>query len=150
MSAVPDPGRAAFALPGVDDDPLTETGVILLGLDTGRLLAGLGLAAPGDDPAQVALAVDRSRHEVPGAPPFVELVAAGLRRWRTARPLLADRPPPAAAALRGGWLAALRTVRGLGADDAGEAAGAYLAACWLRRDAVDRWAAGAMEGTGGT
>jgi hypothetical protein len=138
---------AGAVLPGVDDDPLTETGVILLGLDTGRLLAGLGLAAPGDDPAQVALAVDRSRHEVPGTPPFDDLVAAGRRRWRAARPLLADRPPPAAAALRGGWLAAVRTVRALGADGGDEAAGAYLAACWLRRDAVDRWAAEAGAGT---
>ena len=134
-------------LPGVDDDPLTETGVILLGLDTGRLLAGLGLAAPGDDPAQVALAVDRSRHEVPGTPAYDDLVAAGVERWRAARPLLTDRPPPAAAALRGGWLAAVRTVRGLGADGGDEAAGAYLAACWLRRDTVDRWP---VDGTGRT
>src|SRR5262249_11046326 len=40
-----------FSFPAVDDAPTTEVGVILMGLDAERLLAGLGTAALGDDPA---------------------------------------------------------------------------------------------------
>jgi hypothetical protein len=52
-----------FLMPGVDDDPSTEAGVILLGLDAERLLAGLAAAARADDPGLV-----RREVLIPGGP----------------------------------------------------------------------------------
>jgi Family of unknown function (DUF6187) len=127
------------ALPNVDDPPLTETGVILMSLDADRLLAGLGAAGPADDPAAVALAVDRARH---GAGPvsLPTLVSAGVERWLRARTALDATGwlPPASGSLRQSWtqtLALLDSVDGLPAG--APAARAYLATCWIRRAAVD-------------
>ncbi|HEV7657262.1 MAG TPA: DUF6187 family protein [Mycobacteriales bacterium] len=126
-----------FLLPGVDDPAATETGVILLGLDPGRLLAGLGLTVltGGDDPALVALAVDRARH---GAGPveFAVLLAAGARRWQAVRDTL-PRDPVADASPRAGWDRTLRSLAACGPADAGPAELAFLAACRMRRRAVD-------------
>jgi hypothetical protein len=131
---------ARFCLPAVDEDPATETGVILLGLETDRLLAGLGAAGPGDDdPAVVTLVVDQLRH---GARPGLsEALSEGARRWRAARPALAAADPdgPAQlAALRPMWTYAARVVDAAQLGTLGAAARAYLAACWLRRTEVDR------------
>jgi uncharacterized protein DUF6187 len=147
VSAVGSPAPE-FVLPGVDDPAATEIGVILLGLDPGRLLAGLGLTlltrdpglaattdpglAGGDDAGLVALAVDRARH---GAGPveYAVLLAAGARRWRSVRDTLpAD--PVADASPRAGWD---RTLRELAPYGSSPAELAFLAACRMRRRAVD-------------
>jgi Family of unknown function (DUF6187) len=130
-------------MPALDQPPLTEIGVILSGLDIERLLAGLGAAGDvgGDyngDPTQVVLLVDRLRHG--GDDGLAAALSAGARRWLAARPALAavDRVPSVSASIRQAWQRALRTV--LAADHApvGPAGRAYLAACWLRCDEVDR------------
>ena len=41
-----------FALPAVDDEPDTEIGVLLMGLESERVLAGLGVAADGRRPGR--------------------------------------------------------------------------------------------------
>jgi hypothetical protein len=148
-----DPGYRGFdtrfTMPALDHPPLTEIGVILAGLDTGRLLAGLGAAGDvGDDyhgdPTQVMLLVDRLRHGAGDA--LDAALVAGARGWPAARAALGavDRLPPVSASIRQAWQRALRTV--LAADFAvagpfGPAGRAYLAACWLRCDEVDRLAA---------
>ncbi|HEV2781213.1 MAG TPA: DUF6187 family protein [Actinophytocola sp.] len=129
-----------FDMPGVDDPPATELGVILLGLDTERLLAGLGAAtAVDDDPTVVVLRVDQIRH---GVRQDRGVVAEGARRWRSARPAMAAADPagpPQVAALRPLWTYAGRVVAGLDLGTLGAAARAFLAACWLRRTDVDRF-----------
>jgi hypothetical protein len=129
-----------FAMPAVDEPASTEVGVILSGLDTDRLLAGLGLTDDDDDPTPVALLVDQLRHGDERA--MADAVAEGANRWRSARPALAavDRGPSVSASIRQAWQRALVTV--LAAEpDSGPARQAYLAACWLRCTEVDRLAA---------
>lgn len=128
-----------FTLPSIDDAPSTEAGVILMGLDAERLLAGVGLARIADEPALVALAVDQARHEAL-ALDTPALVEAGIARWRSVRPLIEAGPEmTAAGALRKEWeqtaARVTATVTGLG-----PASVACLTACWLRRDDVDRFA----------
>jgi hypothetical protein len=147
-----DPDAAAsdprFILPSLDAPPAVEAGVVILGLDAERLLAGLGLAALADDPALVTLAVDRIRHDAPGALTTGQLVALGARRWRKARAGLAavGAPGPLAGSPRRAWAQADRVVRaaqereapGLGLSTA---CAVYLTACWIRRDEIDELAA---------
>ncbi|MFI1888504.1 DUF6187 family protein [Streptomyces jumonjinensis] len=131
-----------FSLTPVDEPPFTETGVMLMGLDAERLLAGLGMASLADDPAQVALAVDRVRHGVTAALGFDALVETGARRWRGARAALAAAGPrpPVPASLRRAWDQALRTLSYCDLGEPGPAAIAHLAACWLRQEEIDRCA----------
>jgi hypothetical protein len=132
-----------FSLPAVDDPPLTEIGVILMGLDPERLLAGLGLATLADAPAQVALAVDQARHDALHLT-MDALVDAGIRVWRSARTALAEagQDVSVSASLRQDWARTLRTVAGVelgtAAGQFGPAGRAYLTACWLRRAEIDR------------
>ena len=123
-----------FLLPGVDDPAGTEIGVILLGLDPGRLLAGLGLTVRTgeEDPGLVALAVDRARHGA-GPVPYEVLLEAGARRWRAVRDAVPADPVPDASP-RAGWD---RTLRELAPYGGGPAGLAFLAACRMRRRAVD-------------
>ncbi|MEO3977670.1 DUF6187 family protein [Streptomyces sp. CAU 1734] len=132
-----------FALIPSDGSALAETGVILMGLDAERLLAGLGMATLADDPAQVALAVDRVRHGVTAPVTFDALVAAGAHRWHSARTALAevDRTPPAPASLRRSWDRTLRLIAHCDLGGPGPATTAHLAACWLRREEIDSRAA---------
>jgi hypothetical protein len=132
-----------FAMPALDQPPLTEIGVILAGLDTERLLAGLGAAGDvGDDyygdPTQVVLLVDRLRHG--GGDSLAAALAAGVRRWQSMRPALAavDHGPSVSASIRQAWQRSLRTVLAADLGAAGPACRAYLAACWLRGTEVDR------------
>ncbi|MEU3626858.1 hypothetical protein BS329_32700 [Amycolatopsis coloradensis] len=134
-----EPYDSRFTLPSIDDDPSTEAGVILMGLDAERLLAGVGLARIADEPALVALAVDQARHEALALDTDA-LIEAGITRWRAVRPLIAAVPEvTVAGALRKEWeqttARVIATVTGLG-----PASVACLAACWLRRDDVDRFA----------
>jgi hypothetical protein len=140
----PDP---RFALPSIDDPPALEAGVVLLGLDAERLLAGLGLAALADDPALVVLAVDRIRHDARGALSAGQLVALGARRWRKARDGLAavGAPGPPAGSPRWAWVQAARVVQAAREREAAgaglsTACAAYLTACWIRRDEIDELA----------
>jgi hypothetical protein len=132
-----------FSLPAIDDSPMTETGVILMGLDAERLLTGLGMAAPADDPAQLALAVDQVRHGATEHESVDALLAAGVLRWRAACRTLdaAGWRPSRSGSLREAWNGTLHALAGADIGAAGPAARAYLAACWLRREAVDRCAA---------
>lgn len=127
-----------FTLPAVDDPASTEVGIILLGLDAERLLAGAGLAWLGDDPALITLAVDQLRHDAPVAESLDGLVESGIRRWHQVRATLAAAAPVSqTGSLRVMWE---RTQAMLAAELPGlsPASTAYLTACWLRRDDVDR------------
>ncbi|MER6260728.1 DUF6187 family protein [Streptomyces sp900105245] len=131
-----------FSLTPVDESGTTETGVLLMGLEAERLLAGLGLAALADDPAQVLIAVDRIRHGVRATMTFEALVEAGAQRWRETRPALAAAVGPASppAALRKALKDTLRMFAHCDLGDPGPATSAHLAACWLRRNEIDRLA----------
>src|SRR5205807_388645 len=79
---------SAFVLPSVDRPASVETGVILAGLDTDRLLAGLGMACLGDDPTLVTLLVDQLRHG--GGELTIDMaLRLGAHRWHAVRPALA-------------------------------------------------------------
>lgn len=127
-------------MPFVDDPASTELGVMLLGLDVRRLLAGLGFAALTDDPAVVALSVDHVRHGAPLRLDTETLVAAGRERWRSVRAALAEatRGLPSQASPRQAWPAAERAVGTVDPAASGPAVRAYLTACWLRADEMDR------------
>ncbi|WP_020670859.1 DUF6187 family protein [Amycolatopsis nigrescens] len=129
-----------FSLPAVDAPASTEVGVILLGLDAERLLAGLGLATLADDPGLVALAVDQVRHGALTQFTQEGLVEAGATRWRCLRSTLGA--PDAAGSLRQTWERAIRSLTHSDgpAPGPGPASAAYLAACWLRREDIDRFA----------
>ena len=127
-----------FALPNVDDPAATEAGVILMGLEADRLLAGLGLASLADAPTTVTLVVDQARHGALRALSADALLALGCDRWRALRPELDRLAVPASAALRQLWAQALHAVEGAGLGGLGPASRSYLAACWLRRYEVDR------------
>lgn len=134
-----------FGLPAVDDPPHVETGVILLGLDVERLVAGLGLATLTDDAALLTLAVDHLRHGTPRAFTLDAVLDAGVRRWLATRPALATADPsptPITASLRQAWTNTRRTLDHADVGTAGPATRAYLTACWIRRYDVDRFAAG--------
>lgn len=130
-----------FDMPSVDAPASTEVGVILLGLDTERLLAGLGMATLADDPAVVALSVDHVRHGAALRMTTDALVEAGCRRWAAAAPAIAE----ATAGLqtpttpRQAWPRAERAVDTVDPLTTGPACRAYLTACWLRRGEIDRW-----------
>ncbi|WP_410589832.1 DUF6187 family protein [Amycolatopsis sp. lyj-23] len=133
-----------FALPAIDDPGSTEVGVILLGLDAERLLAGVGFARLADDPALVTQAVDQARHGVAGFG-LAGLVAAGCARWCAVRDAIGDAPGTSSpAALRGAWAEAAGRVA-TAVPEAGPASVAYLTACSLRRGEVDRLAGGDGE-----
>ncbi|KZB84141.1 DUF6187 family protein [Amycolatopsis regifaucium] len=134
-----EPYDSRFTLPSVDDAPSTEAGVILMGLDAERLLAGVGLARIADEPGLVALAVDQARHDALNLDTGA-LIEAGITRWRAVRPLIEAGPEmTTAGSLRKEWEQATArvtaTVAGLG-----PASVACLAACWLRREDVDKFA----------
>jgi hypothetical protein len=129
-----------FTLPGVDDPAETETGVVLMGLEADRLLAGLGLAALADNPTMVTMVVDQARHgALRGITPEA-LVELGEHRWRAVRGALDEAAGTiaASAALRQLWVQATHAVDVADTGDLGPASRAYLAACWLRRVEVDR------------
>ncbi|WP_410569628.1 DUF6187 family protein [Amycolatopsis sp. cmx-4-61] len=136
-----EPYDSRFTLPDVDAWPETEAGVILLGLEPDRLLAGLGFAALADDPAMVTQVVDQARHGVFAAD-LAGLAEAGVARWRALRPALAAVPGrPAVGALRQEWANSADLVA-VAVPGTGPAALAYLTACWIRRDEIDRLAEG--------
>jgi hypothetical protein len=130
-----------FAMPSVDAPASTEIGVILLGLDAERLLAGLGMATLADDPATVALSVDHTRHGAALRFATDMLVEAGCRRWTAASPALAEatRGLHPSASPRQAWPQAERAVDTVDPLTTGPACRAYLTACWLRRNEIDRW-----------
>jgi Family of unknown function (DUF6187) len=138
---MPDEYDTVFSLPSVDEDPDTELGVLLMGFAPERLLAGLGVAAAGDDdPAAATLLVDQLRHGARLDLTMAAAFTAGATRWRGARPYLeAADPDPGlrSAALRRLWAAALTAVGNAGLT-LGHAERVYLAACWLRRAEIDR------------
>jgi Family of unknown function (DUF6187) len=144
-----------FTLPSINDPPMIETGVILMGLAAERLLAGLGMAALNDDPALVALAVDQFGHGAAPWPTADAMLAAGTNRWHATRAALAaaSQGAPATGSARQSWSHALRTVSAVDPAelrDAGPATRAYLAACWLRRDEIDRCIAARRPPTKGS
>lgn len=126
-----------FLLPDVDAPASTETGVILLGLEADRLLAGLGLATLADDPARVTMVVDQARHGAVRGLSMAALGELGADRWLAVRSALAG-PTIAPAALRQQWVAAEQAVDSAEIGELGPASRAYLAACLLRRVEVDR------------
>jgi hypothetical protein len=135
-----------FALPGLDDPASTETGIILMGLDVGHLLAGLGLASLAGDAAAVALFVERIRHS--GAVELTPdgLAAAGASHWEAVRSRLAEAgyAAPAGAWPRHDWERAFRIIGGDGLGVTGPAVAVYLTACWLRSEEIHQY----LEETG--
>ena len=127
-----------FLLPDVDAPASVETGVILLGLEADRLLAGLGFATLADDPTLVTMVVDQARHSAIGGLTMPALVDLGADRWRRTRPAFDGFTPPSVA-LRQLWAHAEQAVDKAGIGRLGPASRAYLAACWLRRIEVDRY-----------
>lgn len=140
MSSQP-PADTVFSLPAVDDPPSTEVGVILMGLDTGQLLAGLAVAALADDPAAVTLLVDQAGHSGAASFPIGVLVSAGISRWRAVRgPLIAaGRHDTGASSLRIAWAQAYRALARCQIGALGPATAVYLTACLLRHAEVDRY-----------
>ncbi len=140
-----EPYDTIFSLPAVDDDPETEIGVLLMGFEPERLLAGLGVASRqlADDPATVTMYVDQLRHGARDDLTLAEAIDAGARRWRAAGAgLAAVLVPPGtqSAALRQLWVTAAAAVDAVdaaaaaaGPRTAGDAERVYLVACWLRR-----------------
>jgi hypothetical protein len=130
-----------FSLPAVDDPPSTEAGVILLGLDTGHLLAGLAVAALADDPAAVTLLVDQARHSGVASFDVGQLVSAGVARWRAVRGALrtAEGPGTRTAPPRLAWAQAYAALARCDVGPLGPATAVYLTACLLRRAEVDRY-----------
>jgi hypothetical protein len=127
-----------FLLPDVDAPASVETGVILMGLEADRLLAGLGLAALADDPTLVTMVVDQARHGAVRNLTGDALLDLGICRWRALRGPLAEVGPTASVALRQLWAQALHAVEEAELGELGPASRAYLAACWLRRFDVDK------------
>ena len=127
-----------FVLPGVDEPGTTEAGIILLGLDVDRLLAGVGFARLADDPALVTQAVDQARHGA-FAVDLAGLVEIGRGRWLAVRSSLPESRVGEQGALRREWERALDRVTDA-IPDAGPASVGYLTACLLRRTEVDRFA----------
>ena len=127
-----------FEMPAVNDPPETEVGVILLGLDADRLLAGLGMASLAEDAGRIAAAVDRVRHGKPGADADA-LLRAGVEYWLRMRPVLeAAYPSPSrSASVRQAWGRAFGALGPSVLGPVGVAARVYLTACWLRRSEVD-------------
>lgn len=130
-----------FAMPSVDATASTEIGVILLGLDAERLLAGLGMATLADDPAAVALSVDHARHDTALRFTTNALVAAGCRQWAAAKPALttATEGLHPSASPRQAWPQAEHAINTVNPLTTGPAARAYLTACWLRQQEIDHW-----------
>jgi hypothetical protein len=130
-----------FAMPSVDAPASTEVGVILLGLDAERLLAGLGMATLADDPATVALSVDHVRHGAALRFATDALVEAGCHQWTAAKPAMATATEGLhpSASPRQAWPQAERAINTVNVLTTGPASRAYLTACWLRRDEIDRW-----------
>jgi len=130
-----------FALPDLDASGSAEAGVILLGLDADRLLAGLGLARLADDPALVTQVVDQARHGGAGFD-LAGLVTAGLRAWDALRPRLAA-PPGATTpgSLRTEWARAEVRVAAGDVHLDGAALGADYALATPEADAALVWAA---------
>lgn len=122
------------AFPSIDDDPLTEIGVILMGLDDQRLLAGLGIAESVDEPSIATLLVDQARHGVLESASLSDLVERGSDRWRVVRPTLMKSRGEAmiSGALRQVWTEAFRVVAECEVDWTNTTEVTYLTACWLR------------------
>ena len=134
-----------FALPDVDAPGATEAGIILLGLDADRLLAGLALARLADDPALVTQVVDQARH---GSARFGlgGLLESGREHWLALRDQVGDPPSTSSpGSLRREWERRLDLVAAA-VPGAGAGTIAYLTACALRGTEVDQLAAGLADG----
>ncbi|WIX84515.1 DUF6187 family protein [Amycolatopsis sp. DG1A-15b] len=144
-----DRGDLRFVLPDVEAPASVEAGVILLGLDADRLLAGLGLARLADDTALVTQVVDQARHGVGGFG-FAALVASGAGYWRELRAFAGHGSPTGSpGALRREWEVA-HALATTAVPGAGAATIAHLTACSLRRADVDPLADRYADGTEGT
>ena len=140
-----EPFDSRFALPAVDDPGSTEAGIILLGLDADRLLAGLGAARLADDPALVTQVVDQARHGTAGFG-FGGLLESGVRHWLSLRDRLGDPPSTSLpGSLRREWARRLDVVAAA-LPGAGAATIAYCTACALRRVEVDQLVTGLADG----
>jgi hypothetical protein len=126
-----------FDLPDLDSSAGEEAGVILLGLDPDRLLAGLGFAGLADDPALVTQVVDRARHGV-FSTGHAELVTSGALHWRRLKAAVEAVPGKTpSGGMRREWRDTADRV-GAAVPGAGPAVRSYLTACWIRRDEIER------------
>ncbi|MEQ0565872.1 DUF6187 family protein [Amycolatopsis sp. NEAU-NG30] len=134
-----------FSLPEVDAPAATEAGVILLGLDADRLLAGLAVARLADDPALVTQVVDQARH---GSAAFGlgGLLESGREHWLALRDRVGGPPSTSSpGSLRREWERRLELVAAA-VPGAGAGTIAYLTACALRGTEIDQLAAATADG----
>jgi Family of unknown function (DUF6187) len=132
--------HTTFDLPALDADPVSETGMILMGLDARRLLAVLGTAALTAEPGTVLLLVDEAWHQGAVRIPFDSALTAGATRWREHRAALAeaDDGTPRSGAPREAWARLYATaVRALG-ERVPPTVLACLAVGWFRREEIDK------------
>jgi len=129
----------ASALPALDADPLSESGVILMGLDARRLLAVLGVATLTAHPSSALLLVDEAAHQGAACIPFDAAVKAGAGQWRMHRPALiaADDGKPRSGAPREAWASAYAHVVWTLDRHAAPTILACLAAAWFRREEIN-------------
>ncbi|WP_433320058.1 DUF6187 family protein [Micromonospora chersina] len=139
MSEAPYANPVDFDLPYLDADPVSESGLILMGMDAERILAILGLAALTADPGSAVLVIDAAWHDGEIRISFPAAVAAGVREWRRHRPALAaaDGDQFRSGSPREAWASAYQVAQGAVAATAGTTVTACLAACWFRREEID-------------
>ncbi|MFG1796483.1 DUF6187 family protein [Nocardia sp. NPDC049149] len=131
--------NVTFDLPELDADPVSEAGVVLMGLDARRLLAVLGTATLTAQPCTAVLLVDKAWHQGVVHIPFDEAVAAGAAQWRKHRAALAaaDDGVPRSGGPREAWVRMYGTaVRALGERMAPTEL-TCLAVGWYRREELD-------------
>ncbi|WP_327710102.1 DUF6187 family protein [Streptomyces sp. NBC_00464] len=133
-----------FDLPDQGADPVEEAGLILMGLDSRRILAVLGTASLTEQPGTAMLLVDKAWHRGGVHISFEEAVATGAAHWREHRAALAaaDDGTPRSGAPREAWARAHSTVvRALG-ERMAPTVRACLAVAWFRREELDEVARG--------
>ncbi|MDZ5444410.1 DUF6187 family protein [Micromonospora sp. 4G57] len=131
---------AEFDLPYLDADPISEAGLILLGLDAERILAMLGFATLTADPGAAVLVVDSALHNGEFRISFSAAVAAGGAEWRRHRPAFAaaDGNRFRSGSPREAWAAMYDVARAAVAENTSSTTVACLAACWFRREEIDQ------------
>ncbi len=127
-------------LPYLDVEADSEVGVLLLGLDSERLLMGLGLAVMTAAPEDVALLTDKLTHHGRVTISAEDARARGKQAWRAAYKLLvaAGRGERRSGSPREAWAGAVATVSAVLGSPADPASCAYVAACWYRREEMVR------------
>lgn len=132
----------------VDADTGEETGIVLLALDTGRLLVGLGAAAMLSSVSELAILVEEAEHTGVLGRPYDSLLTHGAHMWTSMRKALDNcgvfalkRPGDP----RGAWRR-LHPAVDPALPGAARSTVALATACVYRREQVDDHSRRAMNG----